>query len=117
MLTRLRAMRDSAHVTNKDISEGTGIPESTINKIFTGVTKEPTLSKISAIVHFLGFTLDDLCEKKASIDIYDEQKNRLLANYEKLNESAKKVLAKYSDFMVSQPENLKSEISLNKIDA
>ena len=36
MLERLRAMRETAKMTNKDIANATGIPESTINKIFTG---------------------------------------------------------------------------------
>ena len=36
MLERLRAMREAAKMTNKDIANATGIPESTINKIFTG---------------------------------------------------------------------------------
>ena len=36
MLERLRAMKETSKMTNKDIANATGIPESTINKIFTG---------------------------------------------------------------------------------
>ena len=90
MLKRLREMRDSANVSNKEISDATGIPESTVNKIFTGVTKEPTLSKISAIVHYLGYTLDDLSER--SNNTFSTKEYEHIKKYRSLDEYGKKAV-------------------------
>ncbi|MDD6489303.1 MAG: helix-turn-helix domain-containing protein [Clostridia bacterium] len=37
----------------------------------------------------------------------DEQQQKLIDNYNKLNDSAQKALVQYSDFMITKPENLK----------
>lgn len=90
MLKRLREMRDSANVSNKEISDATGIPESTVNKIFTGVTKEPTLSKISAIVHYLGYTLDDLSE--SSNNTFSTKEYEHIKKYRSLDDYGKEAV-------------------------
>ena len=90
MLKRLREMRDSANVSNKEISDATGIPESTVNKIFTGVTKEPTLSKISAIVHYLGYTLDDLSER--SNNTFSTKEYEHIKKYRSLDDYGKEAV-------------------------
>ena len=59
-LDRLKEMKKQSKKTSKEISECTGIPKSTIDKLFAGQTKEPFLSSVRLIVHCLGYTLDDL---------------------------------------------------------
>lgn len=59
-------------------------------------------------------------QKNALINTNDESDNnkqRLLRNYDDLNESAQEHLANYSDFMVSDVNNLKSDIQDNKMNA
>lgn len=46
--------------TTKQISDESGIPIGTLNKLFAGQTKDPKLDTIRSVVHTLGFTLDDL---------------------------------------------------------
>lgn len=47
----------------------------------------------------------------------DRNKQRLLRNYDDMNESAQEHIANYSDFMVSNENNLKSDIQNNKMNA
>ncbi len=50
-------------------------------------------------------------------DESDRNKQRLLRNYDSMNESAQEHIANYSDFMVSNETNLKSDIQNNKMKA
>lgn len=122
----LKQMKKEAKKTSQKISDETGIPKSTIDKLFIGRTKDPSLSQIRAIVHCLGYTLDDLDDSNKNLDNNkkivlteneDEQKQQLLHNYDKMNETAQNTLVKYSEFMASQPENLKIEADNNKMNA
>ena len=108
-LKKLKEMKKQSGKTSKDISEATGIPKSTIDKLFSGQTKEPYLSSVRAIVHYLGYTLDDLEEQPiknapAEDDKSDFDKQRLIHNYDKLNQRGKKKLVEESDDMASMPK-------------
>ena len=60
----LKKMKDKSGLTTKQIAVGSNLPEPTLEKIFSGLTKDPKLSTIYQLVHFLGYTLDDLVEKE-----------------------------------------------------
>ncbi len=59
-LIRLKEMKQASGFTTKQIALGSGIPEPTLEKLFAGATKEPKLATMQQLVHFLGYTLDDL---------------------------------------------------------
>ncbi len=59
-LDRLKKMKAVSKMTTKEIAEKSGLPEPTLEKIFSGQTKDPKLDTITQLVHFLGYTLDDL---------------------------------------------------------
>lgn len=59
-LDSLRNMKTASGLTTDQIAAGSGIPGPTLEKIFSGATKEPKLPTISKLVHFFGHTLDDL---------------------------------------------------------
>jgi len=59
-LDELKKMKEERNLTTKEISLGSGIPEPTLEKIFSGTTKDPKLTTMQQLVHFLGHTLDDL---------------------------------------------------------
>lgn len=59
-LDKLREMKELSGLTTKEISARSGIPEPTLEKIFAGATKDPKLETMRQLVHFFGFTLDDL---------------------------------------------------------
>lgn len=59
-LDRLAALKKSSGKTTKQISEESEVPVGTLNKLFAGQTKDPKLETVRAVVHSLGYTLDDL---------------------------------------------------------
>lgn len=60
----LKKMKENSGLTTKQIAAGANLPEPTLEKIFSGLTKDPKLSTIYQLVHFLGYTLDDLTDKE-----------------------------------------------------
>ncbi|MGN0517457.1 MAG: helix-turn-helix domain-containing protein [Acutalibacteraceae bacterium] len=99
---KLKKMKMQSGKTSQEISEDTGIPKSTIDKLFSGQTKEPYLTSIRAVVHCLGYTLDDLDDNpKLTSDI---QKAKLIHNYESLNQAGKDKLVEYSEDLKVNPK-------------
>ena len=96
--------------------------QSYVHKLLTGRTKDPALSMVKSIVHSLGYTLDDLDDTKKDIVFTnnsegDIHKQKLLENYDLLNENAQHTLVEYSEFMVSKRENLKDNYNCDKMNA
>lgn len=59
-LDELRRMKANSGMTTKEIANGSSIPEPTLEKLFSGQTKDPKLNTVIQLVHFLGHTLDEL---------------------------------------------------------
>lgn len=57
---RLRGIKAKSQKSTYEISVESGIPEPTLEKIFSGKTKNPGINTIQVLVHTLGHTLDDL---------------------------------------------------------
>lgn len=53
-------LKKRSRKTLKQISEESRVPLGTLNKLFSGQTKDPKLETVQAVVHALGYTLDDL---------------------------------------------------------
>lgn len=119
-LDKLKEMKKQSGKTSKEISEATGIPKSTIDKLFSGQTKEPYLSSIRSIVHFLGYTLDDLEDSSPKIKKAptrsgsDIQKQKLMDNYDKLNREGKYTLINYSKDLTQLPKYTKEPSEVKK---
>ena len=98
-LEALKKMKKISGKTSKQISEETNIPKSTIDKLFAGQTKEPYLISTRAIVHCMGFTLDDLYDFENS-QSYTQEEKTIVNNYRNLNEKGKQKLFEYSDDLI-----------------
>lgn len=59
-MQRLKALKTNKNFTNQDISNLTGIPNSTISNIFTGKTATPSYDNIRDIVIALDGSLDEI---------------------------------------------------------
>lgn len=59
-LDKLKQMKEKSGMTTKMIAQQSGIPEPTLEKLFAGATRDPKLTTMQQLVHFLGYTLDDL---------------------------------------------------------
>ena len=59
-LDKIKEMKERSGLTTREIAGQSGIPEPTLEKLFAGTTKDPKLGTVRELVHFLGYTLDDL---------------------------------------------------------
>lgn len=59
-LDELRKMKSKSGMTTREIASASNIPEPTLEKLFSGQTKDPKLNTVIQLVHFLGHTLDEL---------------------------------------------------------
>lgn len=80
----LNEMKRKSGKTTEQISLESGIPRGTLNKLFAGQTKDPGYSTISAVVHTLGFTVDDLDTQKNAAESEDEDPAETAARAERL---------------------------------
>ena len=109
-VSKLNEYKKSKHLTNKRISEITGIAHVTIDSIFSGKNKNPTVMSLLKISRALGCLMDDLIDydensplkdysidKKNSMTEQEADKNARLKNIAaicgKLNEKDVKLLA------------------------
>lgn len=68
MIEKLRELKKKSHMTNQQISEKSNIPESTVARIFSGKTPNPTVSTVISMVRAMGASPADL--------IYEEDETR-----------------------------------------
>lgn len=59
----LKKMKAASGKTTAEIAKGSGIPEPTLEKLFSGATKDPKLPTMQKLVYYLGYTLEDLCRE------------------------------------------------------
>lgn len=59
-IDKLAELKKHSGKTTKQISEESGVPIGTLNKLFAGQTQDPKLETIRSVVHALGYTLDDI---------------------------------------------------------
>lgn len=87
---RLKELKAKSGMTTKEIAAGSGIPEPTLVKLFAGVTKEPKLNTIQQLVHFLGYTLDDLDDHAPDDStVLTDDERQLVSDYRKLSNDGK----------------------------
>ena len=99
-LDQLRNMKANSGLTTLEIAMGSGLPEPTLEKLFAGATKDPKLSTMWQLVHFLGYTLDDLDDPTAATknapSVSDEAL-KLAKDYDALDEWGKKQVRATAD--------------------
>ena len=78
----LKKLKVESKLTTKQISDLSGIPESTISRILSGQTDNPSFDTICAIVKVMGGSLDKLTDITTGFDSADL--SSLVALYEKI---------------------------------
>lgn len=58
-LEKISELKKKLGLTNEELSRLSGVPKGTIDKILSGVTKDPKLETLKAIARVLGCALDD----------------------------------------------------------
>lgn len=72
-LDKLKELKKSSKMSSKQIADATGIPESTVKRIFAGETDNPYVDTLRRIVTVLGSSLDEIfAESKIRIANTDQ---------------------------------------------
>ena len=97
-LENLNRLKKSSSMTIEEISCASGVPKGTLNKLFAGQTKDPQLSTVSAVVHCMGYTLDDLSDDTANGKTQlTPAQAKLLDNFDQLNEEGQTKVMDYAE--------------------
>ncbi len=80
-LENINVMRNLVGMSIDELSKKSGVPKSTLSKITSGITKDPGIETVKAIVYAMGFMLDDL-DKINSETKHREDKNPLFTKQE-----------------------------------
>ena len=67
---KLKALKMSKNLTIQEISEKSGVPSSTVSRIFSGQTDNPSFQNICDIVIAMGGSLDELAGIKNTESTY-----------------------------------------------
>lgn len=93
----LITLRAKTGISWADLSAVTGLPDSTIRKIFNGETSDPRFETVCLIVSAMGGSLDELIGKEISDvansdirEIYEKQLADINDRFEKYIETAKR---------------------------
>lgn len=138
--SRFREALDLRNMKQSELCEKTGIGKSAISQYLSGSfePKQQNVYKIALALDvseawLMGYnvpmtrtTIENgggwagynyYIQMQPQVDtlISDVAKLTLIKNYDKMNDTAKSTLVKYSEFMAKQPENLKSGIEDNKV--
>ena len=60
MIEKLRQLKKESHMTNQQIAEKSNIPESTVARIFSGKTPNPTVTTVVSMAKAMGCSAADL---------------------------------------------------------
>ena len=67
LIERLRALKDKSGMTSKEIAEKSKVPESTVTRILSGKTENPTIITVMAMTKAMGGTSADIFDDDAQI--------------------------------------------------
>lgn len=112
-LEKINDMRKHIGMSIDELSEKSGVPKGTLSKITAGITKNPSIDTVKAIVHTMGFTLDDLDDfprSKSGNDLSAENME-LIKKYSNLDAHGKKIV----DFVLNE-ESERSKANQKKED-
>ena len=107
-LERLRALKDKSGLTTKQIAEKCDIPESTVTRIFSGKTPNPTIITVMAMTKAMGGQAADIFDDNAQVNTIPAVPQSVLTEVEQKNleivELYKSIIAskdKYIRFLAS----------------
>lgn len=65
---KLNEFKRQSKMTTQDIADASGVPVGTLNKLFSGETKDPRLKTLNAVLKAMGKTMGDLYADENGVD-------------------------------------------------
>lgn len=84
-LERLRVLKDKSGLTTKQIAEKCDIPESTVTRIFSGKTPNPTIITVMAMTKAMGGQAADIFDDNAQVNTIPAVPQSVLTEVEQKN--------------------------------
>lgn len=91
-IDRLKEIKSNLNLSAKEIASISGIPEPTLEKLFSGQTKNPGINSLQKLVHSLGYTLDDLDDEPKTAPLYSSEAMKIAAVYDRLDTHGQEML-------------------------
>ena len=111
-LERLRALKDKSGMTTKQIADKSGIPESTITRIFSGKTPNPTVISVMDIIRAMEGKASDVFDDNAQVNTEPKVPQVILTDMEKKNleiaELYKGIINSKNETIESQKKTIKT---------
>lgn len=92
MYKKLQELKESSKLTNQQIAELSGVPLSTVNRILSGQTDNPTFATVCDMVKAMGGSLDELYGLETSHREDGTNDNRLIQAYIEMINQRDKVI-------------------------
>ena len=103
----LAALKNETKMSWAELSQKTGLPDSTIRKIFSGETTDPRLETISLIVSAMGGSLDAMVSGKPEARETEMNAiNLLRESYEKRIQDIKSASAAFTESLKKDKQQL-----------
>ena len=103
-LERLRILKDKSGMTTKQIADKCNIPESTVTRIFSGKTPNPTIITVLAMTKAMGGTAADIFDDNAQINTAPTVPKVVVTDLERQNEEIKEL---YKSIIKSKDKTIK----------
>lgn len=103
-LERLRVLKDKSGLTTKQIAEKCNIPESTVTRIFSGKTPNPTVITVMAMTKAMGGTAADIFDDNAQVNTAPAVPQFVLTDVERKN---LEITELYKDIINSKDKTIK----------
>ena len=84
-LERLRALKDKSGMSTKQIADKSGIPESTITRILSGKTPNPTVISVMDIIRAMDGNASDVFDDNAQVNTQPAVPQNVVTDMEKKN--------------------------------
>lgn len=104
-LDKLKELKKASGFTTKDIADRSGLPGPTLEKIFSGATKDPKLETMRSLVYAMGYTLDDLDDNLGAGKRFTPTEQGIIKKYRDLDDHGKEMVALTLDCEVRRMED------------
>jgi transcriptional regulator with XRE-family HTH domain len=105
-LERLRLLKDKSGMTTKEIAEKSGVPESTITRILSGKTPNPTVISVMDIIKAMGGKASDVFDDNAQVNTIPAVPTKVLSEMEQKN---LEIVDLYKGIINSKDETIQSK--------
>ena len=103
-LERLRLLKDKSGLTTKQIAEKCDIPESTVTRIFSGKTPNPTIITVMALTKAMGGQAADIFDDNAQVNTIPAVPQVVLTDIERKNLEIKEL---YENIISTKDKTIK----------